>query len=87
MKKIAFIADFFREEVLGGGESNDANLINFLSKQFVVKYYKSNVVTIEDIDNCDGIVIGNFILLPSTESRISLAELIKSSSHNELPIL
>jgi len=64
VKKIAFIADLFRDELLGGGESNDANLINFLSKQFVIKSHKSNAVAIEDIDNCDGIVIGNFILLP-----------------------
>jgi hypothetical protein len=69
VKKIAFIADFFRDEILGGGESNDANLINFLSKQFTVKSYKSNAVTTEDIDNCDGIIIGNFVLLPEPLKR------------------
>lgn len=66
MKQIAFIADLFRSELLGGGESNDANLINFLTQYFDIRTYKSNQVTIADIQASDAIIIGNFVWLPET---------------------
>ncbi|MAG28370.1 hypothetical protein CMI47_22825 [Candidatus Pacearchaeota archaeon] len=64
MKRIAFIADLFRNELLGGGESNDANLIRHLMKQFEVLTYKCNKVTVQDLEKVDALIIGNFVWLP-----------------------
>ena len=66
MKRIAFIADLFRDELLGGGESNDANLIRHLIKQFEVLTHKCNQVTVQNIEKVDAVVVGNFVWLPDT---------------------
>ena len=64
MKNIGFIADLYQDELPGGGESNDDNLINFLSKENDVHCFKSNSVTIEKLDPMDCVIVGNFVLLP-----------------------
>lgn len=62
--KILFIADFFRDQLLGGGESNDNNLINFLiQKGCVVCKKNCNLVTTEDVQSYKNIIVGNFISL------------------------
>ena len=63
MKKIVFIADFFKEELPGGGESNDDNLIHHLRSKYKVETTKANKVSISMLDKADTIIIGNFISL------------------------
>ena len=53
MKKVLFIADFYRQELLGGAESNDANLIKYLSTRCDLVCCKSRSLTKEDIKNAD----------------------------------
>tara|TARA_R110000824_G_scaffold76640_1_gene194070 strand:- start:9507 stop:10352 length:846 start_codon:yes stop_codon:yes gene_type:complete len=77
MKRIAFISDLFRGDLLGGAESNDHNLIKHLSQQFTVISYKSNEIAIKDIEQSDFVIVSNFVLL-SEEVK---AYLIKSGSY------
>jgi hypothetical protein len=63
MKKICFIADFYSDQLNGGGESNDSNLILFLSQKREIVCYKSSEITIEIIKDFDVFIIGNFVLL------------------------
>jgi hypothetical protein len=64
MKKIAFIADLYFSEILGGGENNDANLINHLKEKYEVICHKTNEVSVADLEDVDGAIVGNFVLLP-----------------------
>jgi hypothetical protein len=61
MKKILFVADFYRQELLGGAESNDANLIKYLSTRYDLVCCKSRNLTEKDIKNADSIIVSNFI--------------------------
>ena len=64
--KVLFVADFFREQLAGGGESNDNNLINFLNSNGVLVVKKnSSDITTSDVSQYEKIIIGNFILLSS----------------------
>lgn len=63
MKNIAFIADFYSDEINGGGESNDSNLINFLKKNNKVTCYKTNTLSSVDLKDKDTIIVGNFIMM------------------------
>ena len=63
MKKILFIADYFKNELNGGGESNDNNLINHLSKNNLVLKTKANSVSLSKIDKADFIIVGNFVTM------------------------
>tara|TARA_R110000824_G_scaffold227109_3_gene414925 strand:- start:2240 stop:3085 length:846 start_codon:yes stop_codon:yes gene_type:complete len=63
MKKIGFIADFFSDQILGGGESNDSNLIKYLSDFFEVNCINSTEVTKEFLQSKDFIIVGNFVML------------------------
>ncbi len=67
--KVLFLADFFKEQLLGGGESNDANLIEHLSSRgvTVVKRNCKDVLSAE-IEKFEKIIVGNFISL-SPENR------------------
>ena len=64
MKKVLFIADFYRQELLGGAESNDANLIKYLSTRCDLVCCKSRSLTKEDIKNADSVIVSNFIDMP-----------------------
>ena len=64
MKHVAFIADFYANEILGGGENNDANLISHLRLHYNVTCYKSKEVQIKDLNDKDAIVVGNFLFIP-----------------------
>lgn len=64
-KNIFYISDFFAEEIIGGGELNDLELINLLKNEFILDKYKSNIIS-EDIikNNKEAIfIISNFINL------------------------
>ena len=64
MKKITFIADFFAEDVLGGGELNNEVLINLLTdKQYQVQKIHSHLVSVADVEAFDFIIVSNFINL------------------------
>ena len=69
--KVLFIADFFRNQLLGGGESNDKNLINYLNYKGVTVVEKnSNLVTPHDIVKYEKIIVGNFVLLSASCKEI-----------------
>jgi len=61
MKKVLFVADFYRQELLGGAESNDANLIKYLSTRCDLTCCKSRDLEKKDIKMADFILISNFI--------------------------
>ena len=72
-QKIAFIADFYANEILGGGENNDANLITHLDNNHQVFCYKSNQVQITDLEDKDKVIVGNFVLLQPDIKRYLMA--------------
>jgi hypothetical protein len=63
MKKLGFISDFYRNQIVGGAESNDENLISNLRTYADVKCFKSNDVTIANLEDLDTIIVSNFVLL------------------------
>ena len=60
MKKVGFISDFFKDDLLGGGEINDNNLINHLESSCEVNRFHSRTVKIEDLNELDSIIVANF---------------------------
>ena len=63
-KKIFFVADLFRNHLLGGAESNDAVLINHLkSSQHSVELRRCSELTPSDFDKNNFFIVGNFISL------------------------
>ena len=72
--RVLFIADFFRNQYFGGGESNDDNLINYLIGRGVSVVRKnSQIVTKDDILQFKNVIVGNFVLL-SDENRSLLID-------------
>ena len=63
MRKIGFIADFYTDQINGGGENNDSNLINFLRTKSEVYCYRCESVCASDLEPLDVIVVGNFVML------------------------
>jgi len=65
MLKINFVQDFFREDLLGGAESNDLVLISFLSEKYTINKVYSHTLTKEFVDaNKDDLLIfSNFTLV------------------------
>ena len=84
MKKIAFIADLYFSEILGGGENNDANLINHLKEKYEVICHKTNEVSVADLEDVDGAIVGNFVLIirntsyMNTITNMLLPEILQS---------
>tara|TARA_R110002020_G_scaffold16365_1_gene57838 strand:- start:1813 stop:2664 length:852 start_codon:yes stop_codon:yes gene_type:complete len=68
VSKICFIADIYRNQLLGGAESNDDNLIKSLSSVHEVDCYQSSLVTTEQIDAADVVLVANFTTM-SIETR------------------
>jgi hypothetical protein len=75
MNKIIFVADFFANEVPGGGELNNQELIEILRDRGIhVLEVKSNRLTPEFILECSKklkFIVANFVML-SEESKTSL---------------
>lgn len=73
MSNYVFIADYFVDEVLGGGELNNEELVNILSYKNNIYKIKSSSVTSDFIEknNNAKFIIANFALL-SEESKQSL---------------
>ena len=89
MGRVAFIADFFAEHILGGGEINNEEVINILntSDRLVTKH-QSHLVTADFINsnlNCF-FIVGNFINLPPSakEALIDAQYLIYEHDHKYL---
>jgi hypothetical protein len=61
--KVAFIADFFNSDLLGGAELNDSVLLSHLEKEFQVTCISSKDIIIEELSRFDYLVISNFCML------------------------
>ena len=72
MKEIIFIADFFRDQLLGGAESNDNVLLEYLSQHYTMAKVPSTAATPSLIANNEWFIISNFIGL-SEDSKKALA--------------
>ena len=63
-KKLLYISDYFYEEINGGGEANDKELLDILSNKYSITKIKSQNINLEIINNFkDCLIISNFILL------------------------
>jgi hypothetical protein len=75
MNKIIFVADFFANEIAGGGELNNQELIDILrERDSHVLEVKSNRLTPEFISECSKkvkFIVANFVML-SRESKTML---------------
>jgi hypothetical protein len=70
MNNIVFIADFFAEQVPGGGELNNSVLIDLLlSKGYEVRRINSHHVNHLDILYADAIIVANFVNLSEENKR------------------
>ena len=63
MSDVIFISDFYRNQILGGAESNDDNLISYLKTICSVECLKSSEVKISDLVDAENIIVSNFVLL------------------------
>ncbi|HHZ95641.1 MAG TPA: glycosyltransferase family 2 protein [Flavobacteriales bacterium] len=71
--RVLFLADFFSEQLQGGGESNDKNLIDYLVCEGIpVTKQNTQGAKLSDIKLYDKIIVGNFVLL-SEEYKDALA--------------
>jgi hypothetical protein len=77
MKKIVFISDFFSNQIVGGGELNDKELIDILKTRNTIKTINSHLVDQQTIEYYDrnGFVflISNFFNL-SEETKTKLLD-------------
>ena len=68
--KILFIADFFANEINGGGELNNSVLVDLLnSKGYEVSCINSHLVSEYNILSSDAIVVSNFINLSEQNKK------------------
>ena len=92
MKRVVFVADFFSDQINGGGENNDSVLINFLQgKDIDVETIHAHVITPEDINSSPSetmFIVSNFIGL-SKASKKSLEQskkyIIYEHDHKYVP--
>ena len=87
MNRIAYISDFYADEVVGGGELNDDVLIKELGRLgYDIELYKSATVRILDIQQAESIVVSNFCLLPTAiiEKIINKKYIIYEHDHKYL---
>ena len=59
--KVAFVSDFFDNQLLGGAELNDGVLIRHLQKKFSVKSIKSTECKKSDLEGSDFVIVSNFV--------------------------
>jgi hypothetical protein len=62
--KIGFLADIFADDHLGGGELNDAVLIDFLQKNFNITKYYCRKINFDSLKQQDAYIVSNFVTLP-----------------------
>ena len=70
---VLFVADFYKDQINGGGENNDAVLIkDLLSRDIVVERAYTRNLEKADLDSCDTIIISNFVLLKSKSTGLNM---------------
>jgi hypothetical protein len=71
-RKVSFVADFFRKDILGGAESNDAALIKHLEDQgYEVELIQSAKLRYSDlVSNLSFFIFGNFVGLSEEVKRV-----------------
>lgn len=63
-RKVLYVSDFFYEEIAGGGEANDKELLEILSKKYTIAKYKSANVSLDIIKkHKDSLILSNFVLI------------------------
>jgi len=92
VKKVIFIADFFSDQINGGGENNDFVLINFLRENnLIVETISSQAVTPQKINSFSEneiFIVSNFIGLSEECKRIleqSKKYIIYEHDHKYVP--
>lgn len=68
--KVCFLADFFAEEVCGGGEKCNESLITLLSNENDVQKIRSINFTIEDLEKYEFFIISNFVFLEEKYKKL-----------------
>lgn len=63
MKKIAFVSDYFSDEIVGGAENNDSVLIDYLKEYYDIQKIKSASATKTSLEKFDFYIISNFVNL------------------------
>ena len=64
LMSVVFLADFFSHQINGGGENNDAVLIEYLrSRGLTVDLVHTQKITKEILDSADKVIVSNFVLL------------------------
>jgi len=61
--KIAFIADFFSNEIVGGAENNDSVLFSYLSARHEVEKINSKNASIDNLKQYNFYIVSNFVFL------------------------
>ncbi len=74
MRKVGFISDFFKDDLLGGGEINDNNLISHLQGSCEVSKFHSKMVKIDDLNGLDSIIVANFTMLSPEVAQFLINE-------------
>ena len=62
--KLVFIADFFKRDLPGGGETNDDNLLSHLRQKHNVETTRAHKVSIPLLESADVVMVGNFVTMP-----------------------
>jgi hypothetical protein len=63
MTRICFVADFFEEDICGGGEKCNEVIIDKLSKYYKIQKIKCQSFSETDLDKYDFFIISNFVFL------------------------
>jgi len=73
MSEILFVADFFVEHIVGGGELSNEELIGILKRRGnKVTSVQSHKLTEQMLSDVSGLIVGNFInLVPSLKEKIT----------------
>jgi hypothetical protein len=64
--KIGFLGDLFVEKVQGGGELNDAVLIEFLSRKHHLTEYQCSQINFDSLQQENLYIVSNFVTLPTS---------------------
>ena len=62
--KIGFLGDLFVENLQGGGELNDAVLIDFLLQKHHLTKYRCSQINLDSLQQEDLYIVSNFVTLP-----------------------
>lgn len=63
MRKILFVADFWKHQLSGGAENNDNNLLIDLSKYYQITTCNTHSLTQKNVDESEFVIVSNFVFL------------------------